>query len=296
MSLVIHVANAVSPSTAVYQTLDRLNRESGSCVAFSTAPDLPEVRGSWTVHDLDGMTPRLLAFLIKTAMTTADHAAIAIIDAHGGETAAHYPGPLHTPRPRPYWRSVLRDRRRAINVRQALVLAHRMLHNLAMTDAPEPAVAARDRRDAMVADHLARGVRDGYVIPEDALCIIRHELRRRNTNKKLDIIGRSREAQRVIDEHRERNAKVPQNGSHDALHADHVYKLTEKHLRELYTVDAWITELSKLRQVVCVTERENMRLEQIEQRDKIDGPEKYPLAGIEWADGRLPEFLATPDD
>lgn len=59
-------------------------------------------------------------------------------------------------------------------------------------------------RAAQLAHVLARAVRDGEVAVPDALRGLRHELRRRNTNKKLKIPTRSLGAQAVIDEYGER--------------------------------------------------------------------------------------------
>lgn len=64
-----------------------------------------------------------------------------------------------------------------------------------------PSPISRDYRDATLAAHLAQGVREGKVDAVDALRVLRHELRRRNTNNKLRIVRRSVEAQRVIDEY-----------------------------------------------------------------------------------------------
>ncbi len=78
----------------------------------------------------------------------------------------------------------------------------------------------------------------------DALRILRHELRQRNTNQALKIATRSTEAQRVIDEYSEAN--VPKNESPDALHADHVYPLTEDQLHRNDTLELWIDTMHRL--------------------------------------------------
>jgi hypothetical protein len=57
----------------------------------------------------------------------------------------------------------------------------------------------RDRRAAQVANVLARAFREGEVAAVDVLRVLRHELRRRNTNQALKIETRSVEAQKVID-------------------------------------------------------------------------------------------------
>jgi len=113
------------------------------------------------------------------------------------------------------------------------------------------------------------------------LRVLRHELRLRNTNKKLAIVQRSSAAQAVIDKHLEAGTPVPNNNSLDALHADHVYALTSEDLETIVSVDDWITALARLREVVCVTAAENYQLEVIE-KGGITGPEKYIRAGITW--------------
>ena len=146
----------------------------------------------------------------------------------------------------------------------------------------EPATA--DIRAAQVANLLARGVRDNEIVASDALRIIRHELRRRNTNKKLTIEVRSVGAQTVIDAH---GPNAPKNGSDDALHADHVYPITEETLHQVDSLDRWLEELVRARTVVCVTARENYDLEVVERRG-ITGPAKYEEAGVTFTTDRLP--------
>ena len=63
-----------------------------------------------------------------------------------------------------------------------------------------PVASARDRRDARLAAWLAQGVREGHVDASDALRVLRHELRRRNTNKKTGILRRSEAAHAVVRE------------------------------------------------------------------------------------------------
>lgn len=145
-----------------------------------------------------------------------------------------------------------------------------------------PPPAARDLRAAQVAHVLARAVRDGEVDSTDALRVLRHELRRRNTNTTLKIPRRSRAAQASIDKYAP--DPPPKNGSPDALHADHVYPLTSELLHTVDTVDKWIAALKRLRTVVCVTAAENYVLEKIEQGG-LTGPEKYDRAGVIFASG-----------
>jgi len=143
----------------------------------------------------------------------------------------------------------------------------------------------RDRRAAQLANVLARAFREGEVAAADALRVLRHELRRRNTNQALEIATRSTEAQKVIDAYGK--GPVPKNGSLDALHSDHVYPLTESDLRRNNTIEAWLAALPGLRTVVCVTARENYRLERCE-REGITGPPKYAQAGVAFTTEDLP--------
>jgi hypothetical protein len=138
-------------------------------------------------------------------------------------------------------------------------------------------LADKDGRAAQIAHVLARAVREGELEEADALRILRHELRRRNTNSAMSIPERSHGAQASIDKHSPQ--APPKNSSPDALHADHVYPLTGALLRKVDTVERWIVELQRLRTVVCVTAAENYRLEKIE-RSGITGPEKYAEAGV----------------
>jgi len=143
----------------------------------------------------------------------------------------------------------------------------------------------RDRRAAQVAHVVARAVRDGELVAADALRILKHELRRRNTNQAQKIAIRSTEAQRVIDAYGAAN--VPKNASLDALHADHVYSLTEDELYRNDTLELWIDAMRRLRTVVCVTAKENYRLEKCE-RGGVTGPRKYAEAGVTFMAHDLP--------
>jgi transcriptional regulator with XRE-family HTH domain len=137
----------------------------------------------------------------------------------------------------------------------------------------------KDLRAANVAHVLARAVREGDVEAVDALRILRHELRRRNTNSTPRIATRSVGAQSSIDKYSPDTP--PKNGSNDALHADHVYPFTAELLHAVDTVDGWLPELERLRTIVCVTAAENYTLQKIEGQGTT-GPEKYALAGIEF--------------
>lgn len=147
-----------------------------------------------------------------------------------------------------------------------------------MTDVT-PATSDKDQRAARLAAHLAHGVREGRVDDADALRVIRHELRRRNTNKKLRIVRRSTEAQRVIDEYAARGEEVPRNGSPDALHADHVHEINTDTLTRTITVDEWLVELERIREVVCVTAGENYALMRAE-KEGWWGEDKYRETGV----------------
>jgi hypothetical protein len=136
---------------------------------------------------------------------------------------------------------------------------------------------AKDLRAAKVAHVLARAVRDGEIEETDALRVLRHELRRRNTNSSLNIARRSHGAQASIDKYAPH--PPPKNDSPDALHADHVYAFTSDRLRTVDTVQGWLAELERLRAVVCVTAAENYALERLERAGAI-GPEKYAAAGV----------------
>ncbi len=148
----------------------------------------------------------------------------------------------------------------------------------------------RDARDAVLAAVLAQAVRDGDLQAHDALRVIKHEMRRRNTNKKTKLPFRSAGAQDVIDSYQGRGEPLPKNGSNDALHADHVYELGDADLRQTVGVDAWMALLERARTVVVVTAKENYALESIE-RAGTRGPAKYAKAGVTWA-GDPPPFVS----
>jgi hypothetical protein len=109
-------------------------------------------------------------------------------------------------------------------------------------------------------------------------------MRRRNTSQKLTIEKRSVGAQGVVDKYRELGQSAPNNNSPEALHADHVHVLTADHLAAINSVDEWVVELRRLREVVCVTAEENYVLEKLE-RSGVTGPSKYERAGIHWGGG-----------
>jgi hypothetical protein len=73
----------------------------------------------------------------------------------------------------------------------------------------------------------------------------------------------------------------------DALHADHVYSLTEDELHRNDTLELWINQMHRLRTVVCVTAKENYLLQTYERRG-ITGPRKYIEAGVTFTTQELP--------
>jgi hypothetical protein len=139
---------------------------------------------------------------------------------------------------------------------------------------------AKELRAAQVAHALARAVRSNAVHPIDASRILKHELRRLNTNRSHKIAVRSSGAQASIDKYAPE--RPPRNDSEDALHADHVYPFTTDVLYEVKTVEAWILELRRLATVVCVTANENYALEQVEKAG-LRGPDKYEAAEVTFA-------------
>jgi hypothetical protein len=138
----------------------------------------------------------------------------------------------------------------------------------------------KELRAAQVAHVLARGVRDEEVNAIDASRILKHELRRLNTNRSHVLDVRSRGAQTSIDKYGP--DRPPPNGSDDSLHADHVYPFSADLLDKVTTVDGWVQELRRLATVVCVTAKENYALEKVEKAGG-HGPEKYATAGVTFA-------------
>lgn len=140
----------------------------------------------------------------------------------------------------------------------------------------------RQHRAAALAHVLARAVRENEVAYGDARRVIVHELRRLNNNQKPEIRPRSAGAQRAIEQYGE--GEVPKNGSDDALHADHYATITPETFERVTSIEAWVEELNRLAtSVVCVTAKENYRLEQIE-RAGLVGPQKYAAAEITFVD------------
>jgi hypothetical protein len=142
-----------------------------------------------------------------------------------------------------------------------------------------PVPTAKELRAAQVAHVLARAVRDGEVNPIDATRILKHELRRLNTNRSHTLPVRSRGAQASIEKYAPE--RPPRNDSGDALHADHVYPFMSELFYEVVSLDAWLNELRRLATVVCVTAQENYALERVE-KAATEGPDKYANAGVEF--------------
>jgi hypothetical protein len=86
---------------------------------------------------------------------------------------------------------------------------------------------------------------------------------------------------------------VPKNDSLDAR-ADRVYSLTEDRLQQNDTLERWIDVMQRLRTVVCVTAKENYRLEKCE-REGITGPAKYAGADVTFTTEELPWWVGSWD-
>lgn len=143
------------------------------------------------------------------------------------------------------------------------------------SEPPRPA----DRRFAALAAVLARAVASGELEPTHARGVLAHQLRKMNVNSALKAPVRSSAAQAVIDGYASLGRPIPKNDSDDALHCDHVHKLRAADLLRLQGVDAWLEELPRLKEVVCVTAAENYQLEKLEQAG-ADGWSKYKDIGI----------------
>jgi hypothetical protein len=141
-------------------------------------------------------------------------------------------------------------------------------------------LSTKDERFAALAGSLARAVASSDVAATDAMRVIKHKLRRRNTNRALLAPYRSRAAQDVVDRYAALDQPVPKNDSLDALHSDHLHPLTEAELSDLTTQEAWLARLHDFDAVVCVTAAENYSLQQVE-RAGATGWDKYHAVGIE---------------
>lgn len=138
------------------------------------------------------------------------------------------------------------------------------------------AKADKVQRFAELAAALAGAARRGEVRDVDALRVLRHELRRMNVNKAASIPVRSVAAAASVIRH---NGKPPKNGSGDALHCDHVYRLMKVDLDSWITVGDWLGRMDRFMEVVCVTADENYKIETFE-RQGASGFEKYELANV----------------
>lgn len=140
----------------------------------------------------------------------------------------------------------------------------------------------RERLPALCAV-LAEAYRDGKLQGTDVLRVLGHERRTLMTNKTPGLPVRSMGAQTVIDDYAAKKVTVPKNGSLDALHADHVHRLSETHLLTLTTEVDWQGAMAELLAAVCVTARENYALEQLE-KNGASGWGKYTQAGVKLFD------------
>ncbi len=69
----------------------------------------------------------------------------------------------------------------------------------------------------------------------------------------------SKKAQAVIELYGVEGKQIPKNGSLDALHCDHVFAVTAEDIQRLQTAEAWLTELPRFDEIVCVTAAENYK-------------------------------------
>jgi hypothetical protein len=148
-----------------------------------------------------------------------------------------------------------------------------------MESLPAAKVSPKHLRFARLAAALAKAVVNDELPAQEALPVLRHQLRKMNTNRALLAPIRSVAAQAVVDRHAEAGEPIPKNGSADALHCDHVHQLSAADLRVWTTVDEWTRQVAWLAEVVCVTAAENYALEQVE-RAGITGWQKYEAAGV----------------
>lgn len=144
---------------------------------------------------------------------------------------------------------------------------------------PEWTVRPKHERFAALAAVLSRGVADGELTTTHALSVLRHQLRIMNVNGAVKLTRRSSAAQAVIERYAAAGTPIPKNSSLDALHSDHVNPLSAGDLTRLLTRDAWLAELPRITEVVCVTADENYRLEKVESEGMTGWP-KYAAAGI----------------
>ncbi|MGZ4542516.1 MAG: hypothetical protein ACXVGN_10935 [Mycobacteriaceae bacterium] len=106
---------------------------------------------------------------------------------------------------------------------------------------------SRDERFARRANVVAAGVRNGDIQAEDALRVLKHQLRIFTRNQAMKITRRSTVAQRSSRGH---DGAPPKNGSGSALHSDHVHPLNRDQLVTLTSVHMWLAVLDQLREIV----------------------------------------------
>lgn len=143
-------------------------------------------------------------------------------------------------------------------------------------------MAVTDLERAKFAHLVAEAVRRGDFGASYARRHLVQDLRRLNTNSKLDIRPRSVGAQAVIDKYAPQ--RPPANGSPDSLHADHYGMVTSEEMTQIASVEDWLEVIARVRRsVVCVTAAENYSLITWERQGHL-GPEKYDRAGIAFVD------------
>ena len=108
------------------------------------------------------------------------------------------------------------------------------------------ALGTKDERLVALADALASAAREGQVSVDDAARVVRHELRQRNKKKAISVVRRSVAAQVVIERYGADGQPIPTNSSPDALHSDHVFKLSSGRILHLEGQDAWLAEMPRL--------------------------------------------------
>ena len=144
---------------------------------------------------------------------------------------------------------------------------------------PEWTARPKHERFAALAAVLSRAVVKGELGAPHALGVLRHQLRLMNVNGAMKLARRSSGAQAVIERYATAGEPIPKNSSLDALHSDHVHPLTAEDLTGLLTRGAWLEQLPRITEVVCVTAEENYRLEKVEAAGLTGWP-KYAAAGI----------------
>lgn len=145
---------------------------------------------------------------------------------------------------------------------------------------------------------LARAAGAGELEASFAVAVMKDRLRKRNTNKRTSVPYRSVAANTVFEGSAAVGLTPEKNNSLEAIHCDHVWPLLASDLPGLLTPEAWMAVLPRLDEVVCVTARENYRLQRVE-REGFYGWDKYREAGVELVAGSpadLPAHLVAEAD